>query len=93
MKLTLNRGFIVKEIDGKAVLLSITQSAIMANKMISLNDSGLLIYKMLEKGKNEEEIVEEMVKTYKIDKKDAKNDFKAFSDSLIELGVLYSEND
>ena len=79
-------GFILKEIAGENVLIFLTPE--LKNKVITLNDSGALLFKLISEGKSEKELVDAILEEYDTDEATASSDVKKFIDSLLSIGAL-----
>ena len=79
-------GFLLKEVAGNFVVVPVGNATF--NGMLSLNETGHLIWKRLETGCNEDEIVTAFLAEYDVDPERAKSDVKAFINKLNEAGIL-----
>lgn len=61
-------GFVLREVAGQAVVVALGAAAKDFNGMIKLNASGKLIWEMLDKGAEREEIIEKMLDIYDVDR-------------------------
>lgn len=79
--------FILKNIAGVNTVIS-TSSKTTFEGMITLNDTGVFMWKLLEKGISSDELVEKMVEEYGIDKAIAQRDAQGFIDKLTTIDVF-----
>ena len=79
--------FILKNIAGVNTVIS-TSLKTTFEGMITLNDTGVFMWKLLEKGITMDELVEKMVEEYEIDKALAQKDAQAFIDKLASIDVF-----
>lgn len=77
MAYKINKGFIVQKLDGKITIFDGEESA-----LYTLNETASFIFEKLKKNWDTTQIVESLVKIYKIKEKKAKTDVK---DLLTEL--------
>jgi len=77
MKYKINKGFIVQKLDDKMVIFDGEESV-----LYTFNETASFIFKKLKKGLPEKEIIQDVVKKYKITEKKARKDLK---DLLAEL--------
>ncbi len=80
--------FKLRKVGDSAIVIAVGKAGLDLNGMISLNETGELLWKLLEKGAEEETLVAELVKTYDIDENTAKADVKAFIESLEGKNIL-----
>ncbi len=71
------------EIEGEAVLLDMESSY-----YFSLNETGTRIWRGLEDGKTEDEIVDGLVQEFEVTRQEAEQTTRAFLDSLLSEGLL-----
>lgn len=83
----IKKGFILREVAGSYLVLAVGQRAKEFNAVINLSETGAFIWKALEKGKSQEEIVKDILTEYKIDEQQAKKDVEAFIQKLTEAGL------
>ena len=81
-------GFILREVAGSYLVVAVGSAVKDFNGMINLNESGAFLWKMLEKGSTEEEMVDALVKEYNIDKSIAETDVKAFVTKCVEAKLV-----
>lgn len=79
--------FILKNIAGVNTIIS-TSLKTTFEGMITLNDTGVFMWKLLEKGISLDELVEKMVEEYDIDKAVAQKDAQSFIDKLTKIDVF-----
>ena len=80
--------FKLRKVGDSAIVIAVGKAGLDLNGMISLNETGELLWKLLEKGAEEETLTAELVKTYDIDEDTAKADVKAFIESLEGKNIL-----
>lgn len=83
----IKKGFILREVAGSYLVLAVGQRAKEFNAVINLSETGAFIWKALEKGKSQEEIVKDLLAEYKIDEQLAKKDVETFIQKLTEAGL------
>ena len=79
-------GFILKEIAGENILMFLDSS--LKNKVITLNGSGVFLFKHISEGKDENELISALLEEYDIDEETAKADIKKFISTLSAIGAL-----
>lgn len=81
-------GFIVREIAGSHIAMPVGEMAEKVGGMVELTGSGAILWKKLEVGATEEELVATILEQYEIDEETAKRDVSAFLASLAAQGWL-----
>lgn len=79
---------IIREIAGERILIPVGQAALKIHGMISLSESGLLLWKKLQQDCAEENLVESILKEYDIDRETAVSDVRDFLGKLERIGIL-----
>lgn len=79
-------GFILREIAGSNIVMPIGEMAEKVSGMIELSSTGAILWKKLEVGATEEELVAEILSQFEIDAETAKNDVAEFVDSIKSQG-------
>lgn len=80
-------GFIIREAAGSYVVMNLG-SEINFNSLITLNETGALIWNYINDGFNEDEIATKIAEEYKISFETALTDVKAFINKMREADVL-----
>ncbi|MCH5180759.1 MAG: PqqD family protein [Erysipelotrichales bacterium] len=80
--------FILKNVGGESMLLPINNDFMSVKNLITLNGTSLDIYTFLKDGLTKEEIVEQMLKNYDVDKETLEKDVNEVIQKFISLGVL-----
>lgn len=82
-------GFILRDVAGKTFVVATGELSKTFNGMITLNETGKFIWKMLEKDTEKEAIVDEIMKEYDIqDRALVENDVEVFISKLAGDNVL-----
>lgn len=79
-------GFILREVAGENVLIFLSPE--LKNKVITLNNSGALLFNLISEGKNEKELVDALLEEYDTDEATASSDVKKFIETLSSIGAL-----
>lgn len=80
---------IIREIAGEHILIPVGQAALKIHGMISLSESGLLLWRKLQaEDCSEENLVESILKEYDIDQETAAADVRGFLGKLEQIGIL-----
>lgn len=84
----IKKGFVVREIAGKSVVIALGEVSKSFSGMIELNDTARMIWDMLVQGAQIGEITEAIVERYDADKDTVSVDVERFVASLGEAGIL-----
>ena len=79
---------VLREIAGESLLIPVGQTALKIHGMITLSESGLLLWKRLQTECTEDELVEALLTEYQVDRETAAADVKAFIRQMQEVGIL-----
>ena len=81
-------GYMLREVAGYSVVVAIGTDTMDFNGMINLNDSGAFLWKLLEKGATENELLDAMLSEYEVDEATAKRDISMFLNKMREAELL-----
>ena len=71
-------GFAVRDVAGKSVAIAVGGRAATLGGMISLNETGKLLFSLLQEGTTEQAMAEALVAAYEVDIATAAKDIRAF---------------
>lgn len=80
-------GYLLKEVAGNYVVVPVGN--VDFDGMISLNQTGVCIWKLLETDTDFDQLLSQFLNEYDIDKDTAKADLNAFIAKLRDSGILY----
>ncbi len=80
--------FVLREIAGDILLVPAGKTALDLNGMLTLNEVGAEIWRMLPEVENEEEIVARLVQDYDADPAQVRADVAEFLERLRDLGIV-----
>jgi len=84
----IKQGFILRQVADSWVVLPVGQACVDFNGMLSLNDSGALLWKTLEQGADPETLADALTAEYEIDRPTALADAAEFLEKLEKAGCL-----
>lgn len=84
----LKNGFMSREVAGQWVVVPLGERVVEFNGIMTLSESGALLWRALEKDVSEEELVQSVLNEYNIDEKTAKIDVQEFILTLREKGLI-----
>ncbi len=81
-------GFMLREIAGQSVVVPLGARVIEFNGIMTLSESGALLWRELEKDSTVDEMVEILLSEYDIDRETAQNDVEQFVKSMVETSII-----
>lgn len=85
-------GFILRQVAGNYIVIGVGDEAVDFNGMITVNETGAFLWKILENGATTEEMVSALTAEYDVSADDAKKDVSDFIAKL-EDGKLLIDNE
>ena len=86
--LKVKTGFILREVSETFIVLAVGERVKEFNGMITINETGAFLWKILENGATQEDLVNALIKEYGIDKELADKDVDAFINKMKGAGLL-----
>ena len=80
-------GFMLRTVSGQTVVLPVAGDLDL-NMMITLNETAAFLWKHIENGADEDELVSALLSEYEITEEDARKHIKKFGETLNEHGFL-----
>jgi hypothetical protein len=84
----IKNGFMLREIAGQSVVVPIGSRVVEFNGIMTLSESGALLWKKLEQNTSVDEMVELLLREYDIDKNTAQKDVEEFVESMVSSSVI-----
>ena len=84
----INNGFVLRRVAETYIVLPLLQKTIKFNGMLTLNESGAMLWKKLEGGCSEDDLVSALTDEYEVDEKTAREDVKKLIAKLCEAGCI-----
>lgn len=84
----LNDGFILRQVADTWVVLPIGEAMVNFNGMLTLNETGALLWQALEQGGGREELADALTKEYAVTRGEALTDVDSFLKKLEAVGCL-----
>lgn len=79
---------VLREIAGTHILIPVGDTAAKLHGMITLSDSGLLLWERLQRECTEEELVGTLLAEYEVDRETAEADVREFLQHLRKVDIL-----
>lgn len=84
----IKQGFVLRNMGGQAVVVSVGAASKVFNGMIKLNDTGEFLWTLMTKECTQEDLVAAMVEKYDVTKEVAKRDVENFINILKKPGIV-----
>lgn len=84
----LNENFVLRQVADNWVVLPVGQASVDFNGMLTLNDSGALLWRALEQGGGREALADALLAEYEVERSVALADVDEFLASLAKVGCL-----
>lgn len=84
----INENFVLREVAGSWVVIPIGEKSVDFNGMMNLNETGVLLWRELEKGAEKEELVSALTAEYDVSAEIAAKDIDEFVKTLEKAGCL-----
>jgi len=84
----IKKGYVLRSIEDEHIVVPTGEEAVNFNGIVTLNDTGKLLFEHLLKGCDEETLVKALTDTYGIDEATAKKDVRDFLKVLRERDIL-----
>lgn len=80
-------GFMLREIAGQWVVVPLGARVVEFNSIMTLTESGALLWRLMENGANEEEMIGALMAEYVVEEELATKDVHSFVDSVKDKGL------
>ena len=84
----IKEGYLLRQVAGKWVVLSIGIETLNFNGMLTINESGRLLWQALENGCGQEELTRILTENYEVSQEQAQLDVDEFIDKLMTIGCI-----
>lgn len=84
----INENFVLREVAGSWVVIPIGEKSVDFNGMMNLNETGVLLWRELEKGVEKEELVAALTAEYDVSAEIAAKDIDEFIEKLEKAGCI-----
>ncbi len=84
----LSENFVLKQVAGSYIVLPIGGSIVDFNGMLTLNESGVLLWNTLKQGCDIEGLVDALTTEYKVSREVARDDINEFLTKLANAGCI-----
>ena len=78
----LNGTFVVREIAGDTIIVPVGETALRFNGMITINKTGAVLWEVLEKGGEKEDLVRALTDRFEVTEEEAQADVEEFLEKM-----------
>lgn len=87
----INKEFVLREIAGDYIIIPIGETALEFHGLITVNEVGVELWKMLQEEVSMEQLVQGILSEYDVTEEVAREDIQEFIDNLVKGGILTEE--
>lgn len=84
----IKENFALRQVADVWCVLPLGEATLNLNGMLTLNESGAMLWQALESGKNADELVEALLNEYEVTRTQAEADVKEFLDKLRQVECI-----
>lgn len=84
----INDNFVLRQVAGSWIVLSVADKTVDFNGMLTLNETGLLLWRLLEKESSREALAQALTDEYEVTYEQALADVDEYLDYLERVGCL-----
>jgi hypothetical protein len=84
----INENFVLRQVAGAWIVLSVADKTVNFNGMLTLNETGLMLWKLLEKGSSREALAQALTDEYDVTFAEALADVDEYLGKLERAGCL-----
>ena len=82
------KDYVLRQVADTWVVLPLGDAAVDFSGMLTLNESGAMLWRVLEQGASREELVAALLDEYEVSRQQAMADVDAFLNKLLQAGCL-----
>lgn len=84
----INNNYVLRSVADTWIVLPLAEESVNFAGMMTLNESGVLLWKRLEQGADEDTLVNALLEEYNVSAEQARRDVKEFTDKLLSAGCI-----
>ena len=84
----ISKEFVLREIAGEYIIIPTGSTVLEFNGLITVNEVGIALWKMLQQEVTLEQLVEGILAEYDVEESVAREDIQEFLDELVKGGIL-----
>lgn len=83
--------YMLRQVADEFLVIPVGEAALKVKGLIGLSESGSLLYRKLQSGCSEEELVGALLAEYDVDARTARADTRAFLEQMRRMGILIED--
>lgn len=84
----IKNGFMLRHVAEQWVVVPIGERVVEVSGILTLSETGAFLWKILENGATEDELIDKILAEYSVDEATARKDVLAFIDNVKQKGLL-----
>lgn len=84
----LKKDYVLRQVAGAWVVLPLGEAAVNFSGMLKLNDSGVMLWRILEQGGGKDALVDALTGEYNVSRNQAEADVEEFLNVLVQSGCI-----
>ncbi len=84
----IKENYILREVAGSSIVVPVGDAQMSFNGIMTLNDVGTFIWKILENGADREQIIDSVLETYDVERKKAEQDIDKYLNKLRDKNLI-----
>ena len=84
----IKENYVLRQVAGDWIVLPLAEATLNFKGMLTLNESGCMLWRLLEKGSTREELAEALTKEYKVEMREALADIDEFIEKLKQADCI-----
>ena len=84
----IKENFVLRQIAGTWVVISLAEATVDFNGLLTLNESGLMLWKLIEKGSTREQLASALTEEYEVSYETALADVDEYLEKLNKVGCI-----
>ncbi len=84
----IREGFILRQVLDIYAVIGVGSEAYMPNRIMSVNETGAFLWRMLENGAEKQELIDALLREYETDPQTAEKDVDAFLKEMQDKGLI-----
>ncbi|MBE7056436.1 MAG: PqqD family protein [Ruminococcaceae bacterium] len=81
-------GYVLREVAGNWIVLPLASETVNFSGMLTLNNSGVVLWRLLEQGASKDRLVKALTDEYEVSLEQAASDVDSFINKLINTGCV-----
>lgn len=84
----INKNYVLRNVADTWIVLPLAEESVNFTGMMTLNESGVMLWKRLEQGAEPEDLVSALTSVYNVSAEQAHRDVMEFTEKLISAGCI-----